>query len=119
GDLAKAIHSNRLSLDQKLGILREVALALDHAHNLGIVHRDLKPSNILLDHGLRPRICDFGISISRDNDPALDKTGAVGFLAPELLNGANPCVASDMWSLGVVLFETLTKELPFDCPSTG
>ena len=119
GDLAKAIHSNRLSLDQKLGILREVALALDHAHNLGIVHRDLKPSNILLDHGLRPRICDFGISISRDNDPALDKTGAVGFLAPELLNGATPCVASDIWSLGVVLFETLTQELPFDCPSTG
>ena len=119
GDLAKAIHSNRLSLDQKLGILKEVALALDHAHNLGIVHRDLKPSNILLDHGLRPRICDFGISISRDNDAVLDKTGAVGFLTPELLNGATPSIASDIWSLGVVLFETLTQELPFDCPSTG
>ncbi|GEM_PF-526486 len=118
GDLLEAIKSNRLSLNEKLVILQEVALALEYAHNFGIIHRDLKPSNIILDKNLEPKICDFGISLSKENDPALIKYGALGFMAPEIINGSNPSALADIWSLGVVLFETITGELPFESSST-
>uniref|UniRef100_A0A914USD9 Protein kinase domain-containing protein n=1 Tax=Plectus sambesii TaxID=2011161 RepID=A0A914USD9_9BILA len=95
--------------------LAELALALDHLHRLGIVYRDLKPENILLDAEGHISLTDFGLSKeSLDND---EKTysfcGTVEYMAPEVVNRRGHSTAADWWSLGVLMFEMLTGNLPF------
>ncbi|TKR93330.1 hypothetical protein L596_007808 [Steinernema carpocapsae] len=95
--------------------LAELALALDHLHSLGIVYRDLKPENILLDADGHINVTDFGLSKeSIEND---DKTfsfcGTVEYMAPEVVNRRGHSTAADWWSLGVLMYEMLTGNLPF------
>src|SRR5437763_12510123 len=97
--------------------LEQAAAALDHAHANGVVHRDVKPGNLLLDRDDDVRVADFGIASAAGLD-SLTLTGTVlgtaGYISPEQAQGERATPASDVYSLGVVAFELLTGERPFE-----
>jgi serine/threonine protein kinase len=106
---------------QILVVIRKLALALQAAHDKGIVHRDLKPANIMVDRGSEPIIMDFGLArpASPSGDIRLTQTGNIvgtpAFMSPEQVEGDPDKVgpATDQYSLGVILYELLTGQLPF------
>ena len=104
--------------DEAIRRLIAVARALDHVHRQGIVHRDLKPSNILVEQGGRPVVMDFGIARSEDSNASVTATGAVlgtpGYMAPEQIAGniREIDARTDVYALGILLFEVLTGQLP-------
>ncbi len=108
----------QLPLDDALRIISEVADALDYAHRAGIVHRDIKPENILLSEG-HAVVADFGIAraVSESETARLTQTGQVigtpAYLSPEQVTNEPLDGRSDIYSLGCVLYECLTGELPF------
>ena len=96
----------------------EILDALGHAHEKGIVHRDLKPENVFLHHG-KPKLIDFGIARDVANSKSATKTGhTVGtpyYMSPEqALKPKTVNATSDLWSIGVMLYEGLTGRLPFE-----
>ncbi|HZF14222.1 MAG TPA: serine/threonine-protein kinase [Thermoanaerobaculia bacterium] len=107
-----------LSLREVLRILQQCAEALDYAHRQGIVHRDIKPSNILLDTASRVKVADFGIAKMAGQSTELTMAGSVmgspQYLSPEQIRGEELDGRSDIFSLGVVLFELLSGKRPFD-----
>ena len=107
-----------LSLSEVLAIVRQVAEALDYAHRQGIVHRDIKPSNILLDKAGHVKVADFGIAKVAGQATELTVAGSVmgspQYLSPEQIRGEDLDGRSDVFSLGVVLFELLSGRRPFD-----
>lgn len=102
-------------------LIRKLALALQVAHDNGVVHRDLKPANILLDQKHDPVIMDFGLALltNRQEDARLTKSGVIvgspAYMSPEQVSGDPNAVgpSSDIYSLGVILYELLTGRLPF------
>jgi len=110
-----------LSLGAVLRIVRETAEALDFAHHNGIVHRDIKPSNILLDAQERVKVSDFGIAKLVGQATELTMTGSVVgspfYLSPEQVRGEELDGRSDLFSLGVVLYELLGHRRPFAAES--
>jgi serine/threonine protein kinase len=113
-----------LSPADAVPILRDVALALNAAHARGVIHRDIKPENILVDRLTgRAMVTDFGIARLADalQAGALTRTGqvlgTVGYMSPEQVTGLEVDGRSDLYSLGVVAFETLSGKLPFDGPA--
>jgi serine/threonine protein kinase len=104
-----------LEMRQRARIVREVAGALEAAHGAGVTHRDLKPSNIMLDARLSPKVLDFGLSA---RDPATGHLfGTPRYLAPEQLDPSRPIDArTDVYALGVVLYELLCGEPPYRGP---
>ena len=106
---------------QILIIVRKLALALQEAHNHGVVHRDLKPANIMVDKRNEPIIMDFGLArqLHRDETVRITQSGMLigtpAYMSPEQIDGEPGKVgpASDQFSLGVILYELLTGQLPF------
>jgi serine/threonine protein kinase/formylglycine-generating enzyme required for sulfatase activity len=115
-DLAHYLKNNPLAHDAVARLVAKVADALQHAHNRGIFHRDIKPANILIDGGGEPFLTDFGLAL-RDEDIGHGATfaGTPCYMSPEQANGESHLVtgASDIFSLGVVLYELLTTTRPF------
>jgi predicted Ser/Thr protein kinase len=111
---------DELSLDDKVRLVREIARAIHAAHRTGLVHRDLKPGNILLarDEGgeIHPYVVDFGLAMSQD-EVSLSRTGMVsgtpGYISPEAAQGQALDRRTDVYSLGVVLYELLAGTPPF------
>ena len=99
-----------------LRIVRDIALALDHAHSEGVIHRDIKPSNIMVTPEGRAILTDFGLAL---NMPVGNTFGSAHYIAPEQVESSAKAVPqSDLYALGVVLYEMLTGQVPFDDPST-
>jgi serine/threonine-protein kinase len=121
---ARMRREHQLHTPDALRIAREVALALDYAHHEGVVHRDIKPENILLTADGQALVADFGIAraLTSSTDTSLTETGlAVGtpqYMSPEQAAGERTVDArSDVYALGVVLYEMLAGEPPFTGPN--
>jgi serine/threonine protein kinase/formylglycine-generating enzyme required for sulfatase activity len=118
GDLKQRIRE-RISTEQSLQVIKQVAAALDHAHRQGFVHRDIKPENILFRGDGTAVLTDFGIAKSLDTTTQMTATGlSIGtprYMSPEQAQGKSRLDSrSDLYSLGVVLFETLSGKAPYD-----
>jgi Tol biopolymer transport system component/tRNA A-37 threonylcarbamoyl transferase component Bud32 len=118
GTLADRIERESLPLAEVARILEQIAGALDYAHRNGVVHRDVKPSNVLLDNDGNAYLTDFGIAKMVEGVSRLTGSGmALGtpqYMAPEQCVGEDSTPASDIYSLGIVLYQMLTGRLPFD-----
>jgi serine/threonine protein kinase len=111
---------HRLSIEARLRLFTKVCSAVVAAHQHFVVHRDLKPSNILVTADGEPKLLDFGIAKVVDVDAGLEQTATANlfltplYASPEILRGQPATVASDVYSLGVVLYELLSGHRPFD-----
>ncbi|GAB4552132.1 MAG: hypothetical protein OHK0023_19750 [Anaerolineae bacterium] len=118
GNLGKLIQETkgRMPIPEVSRIINQISSALDHAHLKGIIHRDLKPANILLDEGNNVFLTDFGIA-RRLGETKLTAPGTVvgspTYMSPEAWRGEDPSPETDVYSLGVILFELLTGQPPF------
>ncbi|MEP6733321.1 MAG: tetratricopeptide repeat protein [bacterium] len=117
--LAQRITRAPLELDEALRIASEIARGLVKAHERGIVHRDIKPANVVVTADGHVKILDFGIAKLADVNAA-QTVGAIGttaYMSPEQAFGETTDHRTDIWSLGVVLYEMLTRTLPFRGPA--
>ena len=112
---------NLLTRKQKVLIIKQIADALDFAAKKGFIHRDIKPENILLHQDGRAILTDFGIARSNDISKGLTETGKIlgtpYFMSPEQTKGLKIDHRTDIYSLGVVLFQALAGYVPYDGPS--
>ena len=117
--LAQALHQKHseepLSLAARLEIAIQITKTLDYAHRRGVIHRDIKPSNVLISLEGNAKIADFGIAMNLNGESAEDGRipGTPAFVAPELLDGSSATAASDLFSIGVLLYWMFTGEIPF------
>jgi eukaryotic-like serine/threonine-protein kinase len=100
---------------QTLDIVKAVLFGLDAAHSAGIVHRDLKPENVLLADDGRIKIADFGLARAASNNTATSQAllGTIAYLSPELIARGVADVRSDIYALGIMMFEMLTGQQPY------
>ena len=119
-NLKHYMEQNKLKIIDVLDIVIKISEGLQHAHNHKIVHCDIKPLNILLDKNLNPKIADFGIAKMVSNQTLVYTNsimGSVHYISPEQAGGEKVSYLSDVYSLGVVLFEMLTGRVPFNGPT--
>ena len=119
--LDKYCDEHKLGIRQRLQIFSKVCSAVHYAHQNLVVHRDLKPNNILVTADGEPKLLDFGVAKFLQQDhPNIEQTATVGlfftpmYASPEILRGQHTTIASDVYSLGVILYQLLTGRLPHD-----
>jgi len=118
--LRDLIDSGELDLMQRLDIVLQVCLGLAAAHNAGVIHRDIKPENVLIDRDGRVRILDFGLAKAEGEDGLTQAGIALGtanYMSPEQGQGLELDYRSDIFAVGVLLFEVLTGRAPFRKPN--
>jgi non-specific serine/threonine protein kinase len=113
-----------LPMHRAVGIIFKCCLALDHAFRQGVVHRDIKPANILIDEEDNPKITDFGLALNLHKDMNKDSTfimgvGSPAYMSPEQIKNYPLNQKTDLYSLGVVLFQLLIGRLPFRAANHG
>lgn len=110
------IKNPRIPIETIVHIAKQIASGLSHAHQNGIIHRDIKPQNILMNENLTCKITDFGIARAY-GDTTLTQTnqmlGTVYYLSPEQARGNVATAQSDIYSLGILIFEMITGQIPF------
>jgi len=110
------IKNSRIPIETIVHIAKQIAAGLSHAHQNGIIHRDIKPQNILMNENLTCKITDFGIARAY-GDTTLTQTnqmlGTVYYLSPEQARGNVATAQSDIYSLGILIFEMITGQIPF------
>ncbi len=116
--LRDAMRSGELDDGQAVEAAAQILDGLAHAHGLGIVHRDVKPSNVLLaaDESVSVRVLDFGLAQFDEAETLTavgDVPGTLAYISPERLRGDDACPASDVWAVGILLWEALAAKHPF------
>lgn len=120
--------AHNLSTRDKVALFAKVCRAVHHGHQKGIIHRDLKPANLLVGRDGEPKVIDFGVARSTDADIVVttlctnvgELVGTMQYMSPEQCEGNSAALdtRTDVYSLGVVLFELLTGDLPYDATGT-
>jgi len=112
-DLARLLRRiGRLSHDKGIELAHGIAAGLAAAHAKGILHRDLKPANVMIDGHGNPRITDFGLALDFEDSGFADAAGTPAYMAPEQLEGRAASVQSDLYALGLVMYEMFTGRRP-------
>ena len=121
GTLEDRLNDGPMDWRQVIELTIPIAEALYYAHSHGIIHRDIKPSNILMPQEDWPVLADFGLVKNTDDQTGLTQTGTFmgtpSYIAPEQARDAKLDFRADMYSLGVIMFEMITGQLPFDYES--
>jgi serine/threonine protein kinase len=125
GDLAGLIAEHQaksqfIPLSDVIHIGIHLADALKYAHDLHVIHRDIKPANILLASDKTPRLSDFGVARLADAQRLTRSgvmVGTLGYISPESVSGEKIDQRADIWSFGILLYELLTLQRPFDSPN--
>ncbi len=124
GTLKEKLTPGRMNSRQVIGLLKEIGSALDYLHSQKVIHRDLKASNIMFDKPGNAYLVDFGIAKLTDSAAQQNITmvgqvvGTPSYMAPEQWLGVELTPAADQYALGVLCFQMLTGQLPFDAPNT-
>jgi serine/threonine-protein kinase len=115
-DLASLLRRiGRLPHDKAVELGHQLCAGLAAAHDVGLLHRDLKPANIMIDGRGRARITDFGLALRADEAGAVKEfAGTPAYMAPEQLSGGAASVRSDIYALGLILYEMFTGKRPFE-----
>ena len=114
GDLFDFIRNKRPSNIKLLKFFYQTVLAINHIHSLNIMHRDLKPENILIDEEENVKICDFGWSAEySEKDPKMTLCGTFEYICPEIYKGEKQTKKTDVWALGILLYELFEGKAPF------
>jgi len=116
--LHQLLSTTKLSRDQILDIVCQLADAMAQAHEAGLIHGDLKPANLMIEPSGQLRIMDFGLArkidpLATESGDALQTQGTIAYLAPEILNGKHPSTLSDIYAVGVLMYEMMHGERPF------
>lgn len=118
GSLETLLREGLLPIDRAADLFQQVAAGLAYAHHRGVIHRDLKPSNILFDDAQNAYLADFGLARMIEGDSYITQSGNVvgtpAYMAPEQLRGEALDKRTDIYSLGMILYNMLTGRLPFE-----
>jgi serine/threonine protein kinase/DNA-binding LacI/PurR family transcriptional regulator len=122
GSLSELMRREGVSLDRAADVFKQVASGLSYAHSKGIIHRDLKPSNIMLDDAGNAYLTDFGLAKLTESSGEITKSGTIvgtpAYMSPEQLRGDPLDHRTDIYSLGVILYNMVAGRLPFDTSSS-
>ena len=130
GSLYYMLHDDDIELSwlRKCKILHAISAGVEYLHSQNIIHRDLKSLNVLLDKQLNPKLCDFGLAVVRieteSQAPSSRRSnmasaiGTIRWLAPEVMQGRSHSKHSDVWALGLIVSEVVTRKVPFHSIST-
>ncbi len=117
GTLSDILRKQRVSLPEARRIIGEIGGALSYAHARGMIHRDIKPSNVLIDEGGNCLLTDFGLARMTEAGEKLTTSGAImgtpAYMSPEQGMGSGTDQRSDIYSLGIILYEMLTGRVPY------
>lgn len=116
-DLASLLRRvGRLPPEKALAVSRDICAGVAAAHEKGVIHRDMKPANVMIDGRGRGRVTDFGLAVAEDH--RADGAGTPAYMAPEQLAGGTATIQSDVYALGLVLYEVFTGRRAFEAPSS-